>query len=160
MKKKGKAQAAKVPQYIAEADSGEADTYMLLRRMVVVDPVDRSAAASTPLFRVKAKSGKTFRSVTVAQLRKHVRDCAAAIGYPMRKQWGAHSGRIGGATDLAATGKASELLLKAKGIGRRRIFGRIYARMTRRCQLAASRRMHQARGRDLEEIHSGFTQGV
>ena len=159
MKKKGQAQAAKVPQYIAEADGGGADTYMLLRRMVAADPVDPSAAASTPLFRVKAKTGKTYRSVTVAQLRKHVRDCAAAIGYPTRKQWGAHSGRIGGATDLAATGKASELLLKAKGRWASDI-GRIYARMTRRSQLAASRLMHQARGRDLEEIHPGFTQGI
>ena len=159
MKKKGQAQAAKVPQYIAEADGGGADTYMLLRRMVAADPVDPSAAASTPLFRVKARTGKTYRSVTVAQLRKHVRDCAAAIGYPKRKQWGAHSGRIGGATDLAATGKASELLLKAKGRWASDI-GRIYARMTRRSQLAASRLMHQARGRDLEEIHPGFTQGI
>ena len=95
----------------------------------------------------------------MAQLRKHVRDCAAAIGYPKRKQWGAHSGRIGGATDLAATGKASELLLKAKGRWASDI-GKIYARMTRRSQLAASRLMHQARGRDLEEIHPGFTQGI
>ena len=88
---------------------------MLLKRMVDADPVSASEAAATPLFRVKAKTGKTYRSVTVAQLRKHVRDCAAAIGYPKRNQWGAHSGRIGGATDLASTGKASELLLKAKG---------------------------------------------
>ena len=43
-----------------------------------------------------------------------MRDCAAAIGFIVRKKWGAHSGRIGGATDLAATGKASQLLLQAK----------------------------------------------
>ena len=76
-----------------------------------------------------------------------------------RRLWGAHSGRIGGATDLASTGKASELLLKAKGRWASDI-GKIYARMTRRSQLAASRLMHEARGRDLEEIHPGFTQGV
>ena len=38
--------------------------------------------------------------------------------------------------------------------------GRIYARMTRRSQLAASGLMQTARGRDLEELFPGFTQGV
>ena len=103
--------------------------------------------------------GAGYRAITVAQLRKYVRDCAAAIGFIVRKQWGAHSGRIGGATDLAATGKASQLLLQAKGRWASDL-GRIYARMTRRCQLAASRLMHTARGRDLEEIHPDFTQGI
>ena len=159
LKKRGAAACAKVPQYISEADGGGADVYMLLKRMVDADPVSASAAASTPLFRVMAKTGKTRRSITVAQLRKFVRDCAGAIGYGDRRLWGAHSGRIGGATDLASTGKASELLLKAKGRWASDI-GKIYARMTRRSQLAASRLMHEARGRDLEEIHPGFTQGV
>ena len=97
----------------------------------------------------------------MAQLREYVRDCAGAIGYRDCRLWGAHSGRIGGATDLASTGKASEFLLKAKGRWTSDI-GKIYARacMTRRSQLAASRLMHEARGRDLEEIHPGFTQGV
>ena len=80
-----------------------------------------------------------------------------SIGYPVRSQWGAHSGRIGGATDLAATGKSSQLLLQAKGRWASDI-GKIYARMTRRCQLAASRLMQKARGRDLEDIHPGFVQ--
>ena len=35
--------------------------------------------------------------------------------------------------------------------------GRIYARMTRRSQLAASGLMQKARGRDLEELFPGFT---
>ena len=58
------------------------------------------------------------------------------------KEWGAHSLRIGGATDLAAAG-ASPLLLQAKGRWSSDI-GRIYSRMTRKCQLAASKLMHKA----------------
>ena len=76
-----------------------------------------------------------------------------------RSEWGAHSARIGGATDLAATGESSPVLLQAKGRWASDI-GRIYARMTRRSQLAASRLMQEARGRDLEELLPGFTQGV
>ena len=149
----------KVPQYINEADGSGADVYMLLRRMVDADPVPASAAASTPLFRVKARTERTRRFIKVAQMPKFVRDCAGAIGYRDCRLWGAHSGRIGGATDLASTGKASELLLKAKGRWASDI-RKMYARMTRRSQLAASRRMHEARGRDLEDVHPGFTQGV
>ena len=159
-KKRGAALPAKVPQYISEADGGGADVYMLLRRMLAADPVAAGEAATTPLFRVQAKRGSTKHSLTVAQLRKFVRDCASEIGYyTERALWGAHSGRIGGATDLASTGNASELLLKAKGRWASDI-GKIYARMTRRSQLAASRLMHEARGRDLEGIHPGFTQCV
>ena len=158
LKKRGAGLAPKVPQYIQEADGGGADVYMLLRRMVAADPVDSALAATTPLFRLPVARGAGYRAITVAQLRRYVRDCAAAIGFIVRKQWGAHSGRIGGATDLAATGKASQLLLQAKGRWASDL-GRIYARMTRRCQLAASRLMHKARGRDLEEIHPDFTQG-
>lgn len=159
LKKRGAGLAPKVPQYIQEADGGGADAYMLLRRMVEADPVDKIEEATTPLFRVPVAGRQGMRSITVAQLRKYVRDCAGVLGHTLRRQWGAHSARIGGATDLASTGKASQLLLQAKGRWASDI-GRIYARMTRRSQLAASRLMHDARGRDLEEIHPDFTQGV
>ena len=159
LKKRGTAPAAKVPQYVQEADGGGADAYMLLRRMVELDFVPMADRASTPLFRLKARKGKGHRTITVAHLRKFTRDCAAVVGFRDGKQWGAHSARIGGATDLASTGKVSQLLLQAKGRWGSDI-GRIYARMTRRCHLAASRLMHEARGRDLEEIHPDFTQGV
>ena len=39
----------KIPQYIAEADGGGSDTYMLLRRMIELDPVEPALQASTPL---------------------------------------------------------------------------------------------------------------
>ena len=77
----------------------------------------------------------------------------------MIKEVGAHSPRIGGGTDLASTGQASELLLQAKGRWQSDI-GRIYARMTRRMRLAASELMHKARGRDLEELLPSFTQAA
>ena len=51
---------------------------------------------------------------------------------------------------------ASELLLQAKGRWQSDI-GRIYARMTRRMNLAASGFMHKAKGRDLEELLPEFT---
>jgi len=88
-----------------------------------------------------------------AAIHRHVR----ALGYERPEEFGAHSARIGGATDLAATGKASELLLKAKGRWASDI-GKIYSRLTRRALLAASRLMQRARGRDLEELFPTFTQ--
>ena len=158
LKKKGGSNTPKVPQYIAEADGGGSDTYMLLRRMVELDPVAEEQLAATPLFRLQAGAG-CFRCMTVAQLRTFTQNCAMSIGYKVRSHWGAHSGRIVGATDLAATGSASQLLLQAKGRWASDI-GKIYARMTRRSQLAASRLMQKARGRDLEDIHPEFIQSA
>ena len=67
--------------------------------------------------------------------------------------------RIGGATDLVATGGCSEVLLAAKGRWGSDI-GKIYARMTRRAQLAASKLMQSARGRDLEELIPTYSQAA
>jgi hypothetical protein len=71
---------------------------------------------------------------------------------------GAHSFRIGGATELADQG-ASQLLLQAKGQWASDI-GRIYAHMTRRAQLAASRLMQRRGGRDLEELFPAFAEAT
>ena len=97
--------------------------------------------------------------MTVGDVRATVRRYAANIGQGSAAEWGAHSLRIGGATDLSATGKCSPALLAAKGRWASDI-GNIYARMTRKSQLAASRLMHTAHGRDLEEIMPNFTQGA
>ena len=91
-------------------------------------------------------------------MRQTAREYARVLGMPP-EQFGAHSFRIGGATDLVATGQLSELLLQAKGRWQSDI-GRIYARMTRRAHLAASELMHSARGRDLEELLPAFTQAA
>ena len=160
LKKKGAALQPKVPQYIAEHDGSGSDVYYLLRRLVDLDPVRPEDEKRTPLFRQRVKvrgHGMQARHMTVRQLRGAVRAFAAAIGYADTKDWGAHSGRIGGATDLASTGEASALLLRAKGRWASDI-GAIYARLTRRAQLASSRLMQKARGRDLEEIFPEFTQ--
>ena len=159
LKKRGCGIQPKVPQYVAEADGGGSDVYMLLRRMAELDAVPEAEKATTPLFRIAAKGRGAPKAMSVAQLRAFTRNCAARLGYPVRSQWGAHSGRIGGATDLASTGRASQLLLQAKGRWASDI-GRIYARMTRRSQLAASSLMQKARGRDLEELFPRFAQGA
>ena len=143
----------KIPQYIAEHDGGGSDVYMLLRRLEDLDPCAADDRTTTPLFRQTVRVGgrRERRHMTVGQLRGTIRRFAAALGYASRHEWGAHSARIGGATDLAATNQASELLLKAKGRWASDI-GAIYARLTARSLLAASRLMQKARGRDLEEI--------
>jgi len=160
LKKKGAAPQPKVPQYIAEHDGSGSDVYRLLRRLVELDPVRDEDADRTPLFRLRVRirgQGVQQRHMTVRQLRETVRTFAATLGYSDTRAWGAHSGRIGGATDLASTGEASALLLRAKGRWASDI-GAIYARLTRRAQLASSKLMQKAKGRDLEEIYPEFTQ--
>ena len=156
LKKRGAALAPKVPQYVREHDGGGSDTYAALRRLEEHDPIPKEARPTTPLFRRRTASGAA-RHVSVAMLRELVRARMRDIGYNNRNEWGAHSMRIGGATDLASTGDTSPLLLQARGRWASDI-GQIYARMTRRCQLAASGLMQKARGRDLEELLPDFTQ--
>ena len=100
-----------------------ADTYSMLERMEAIDTVPRRHREVTPVFRV----GKA--ALKPARFLKGVRDFAKAAGQNPKK-YGKHSGRIGGATDLADSG-ASPLLLQAKGCWPGDL-GRIYARMTRR----------------------------
>ena len=107
------------------------------------------ARAATPLFR------EDGRPLTTESLRVYARRLRAAAG--QRGRVGAHSFRIGGTTDLADQG-ASQALLQAKGRWASDVY-RIYARMTRRAQLAASRAMQQRGGRDMEELFPSFTQG-
>mgnify|MGYP002631157789 FL=1 len=144
--------AAKVPIILAEGDGGGADTYAALRRMVEVDPCEAGKEHRTPLFRVGGKC------LTVRRLRKFADEVFKAAGQKGRT--GAHAFRIGGATDLADEG-ASQSLLQAKGRWASDI-GRIYARMTRRAQISASKAMQRSGngGRDMEELFPGFTQAA
>jgi hypothetical protein len=140
----------KVPILIAEGDGGGDDTYAALQRMEALQPCHGAARSRTPLF---ARGGKPL---TVEQLRLAARRVWRQAGQSGKV--GAHSMRIGGATDLADRG-ASQALIQAKGRWASDIF-QIYARMTRRAQLAASRSMQQrASGADMEELFPGFTQG-
>ena len=123
--------AEKVPVIIAKHRGGGADAYKMLDRLEKLDPVPEAARASTPLFRRGDK-----RPMRMRDFRAFVKRIAGAAGLPAG-EFGGHSARIGGATDLVAGG-ASPLLLQAKGRWASDI-GRIYARLTRRTQLQASR---------------------
>jgi hypothetical protein len=139
----------KVPILFEEGDGGGDDTYAALRRLVRLDPCEPARTAETPLFRTDG------RPMTTERLRRTARRIFRACG--QRGKVGAHSFRIGGGTDLADQG-ASKALLAAKGRWASDI-AQIYARMTRRAQLAASRAMQSRGGRDMEELFPHFTQG-
>ena len=141
----------KVPLLFEEGDGGGSDTYAALERLHRLDWVPKSERATTPLFRVQGKTLRTDR------LRKLAKTLMRAAGQKLARV-GAHSFRIGGATDLADQ-NASPLLLQAKGRWASDI-GRIYARMTRRAQLAASRLMQQRGARDMEELFPAFAQAA
>ena len=127
-----KSVAEKVPILFAKGDGGIADTYSMLERLEKLDPVPKPERKRTPMFR------RGQKALAPRDFLRGVRDFARASGQKPRK-FGKHSLRIGGATDLADAG-ASPLLLQAKGRWAGDL-GRIYARMTRRSQLATSRTM-------------------
>jgi hypothetical protein len=149
-KRAGQAQP-KVPQMIGDhGDPDGGDAYNALRRLTEarIWPGD---PGTTPLFRNGA--GKP---ISTDQYRALVKRTVLLLGQDP-KHFGAHSTRIGGATDLASTGRASQLLLQAKGRWASDIAA-IYARMTRKQQLAVSDLMYESHGRDLEEIMPEFSQ--
>ena len=148
LKKKGK--VSKIPIIFAEGDHGGADTYWALRELDRIDPVPSKDRAKTPLFRI------TQGPLTQREFSRMVKKIAAILGLDP-ELFGGHSCRIGGATDCA-DGGGSPLLLQAKGRWASDI-GKIYARMTLRAQLSASKLMQKGKGsRDLEDIFPDFTQ--
>ena len=149
IKRTGGELGEKVPILFAEGDGGGDDTYAMLRRLERYDPCPESQRERTPLFRVGGKP------LTTERLRQHAKAIWRAAG--QTGSVGGHSFRIGGATDLADQG-ASQALLQAKGRWASDI-GQIYARMTQRAQLAASKAMQRRGGRDMEELFPRFTQG-
>ena len=84
------------------------DAHAEISEMLRLDPVARSAAADTPMFR-RADGG----AFTVAQLRDIVKALMRAVGEP-EDEFGAHSLRIGGATALFAAG-ADPVHIKTMG---------------------------------------------
>jgi hypothetical protein len=148
LKKRGGAQQ-KLPQFIYEQESPEEwEPYRALRRLA---DIRKGAASSAPLF--TARNGARM---TTARFRALVKRYARMLGWDP-KEAGAHSPCIGGATEYAATGKVSQLLLEAKGRWSSDVAA-IYARMTRRLHQAASDLMFQAKGRDLEELIPEYVQ--
>jgi len=149
LKKRGKAQAAKVPIVFAEYDGGGSDTYAALRRLEQFDPVSPGARAFTPLFR-----RKRGEPLTQSAFRNVIKKIAAVLGFDPRR-FGGHSPRIGGATDI---GDLNPLMLQAKGRWGSDIAS-IYNRLTRRGLVKASRAMQDKTfHRDMEEIYSEFAQ--
>lgn len=160
LKKKGSRPPPPVPQYILEHDGGGSDAYSALRRLVELDPVPLTRQSGTPLFRVARGRGGARVALSTSRFRSWIRHLASEVlGMGDKREWGAHSARIGGATDLASTGRMSRVLLMAKGRWASDI-GQIYARMTRRAHLAASELMQRAKGRDLEELLPDFVQAA
>ena len=150
LKKRRGQQQQKLPQFIAEQPGEDWEPYQALRRLA--EDLDGSGhAASQPLF-----SGRGNKGITTGQYRALLKRYARMLGFDP-KDFGAHSTRIGGAIDLTAQGGCSQLILEGKGRWSSDI-GKIYARMTRRMQLAASDMMHAARGRDLEELMPEFVE--
>ena len=141
-KRRGEAEP-KLPQFIQEqVEPADWEPYRALARLA---QALQHEPASTPLF-----TGAKGQRMTTARFRALIKRYAGYLGWD-RKEAGAHSPRIGGAAEYAASGEVSELLLQARGRWSSDI-ARIYARMTRRAHLAASDLMFNARGRDLEEL--------
>ncbi|KAL1498545.1 hypothetical protein AB1Y20_008417 [Prymnesium parvum] len=161
LKKHSKLGATKVPQYIVQHDGRGDDAYMMLRRLFDLDAVPEEQVKTTPLFRRRPKSRKSSAPVhmTVPMMRALVRSrMKALMGETAMQHWGAHSCRIGGATDLSASPGASPLLLQARGRWASDV-AKIYNRQTRQALLEASSMMYGAgKGRDLEELIPDFVQ--
>ena len=107
-----------------------------------------SRAATTPLFR-----GQGGRGLSCRAFKALVKRVAAGLGFDPA-EFGAHSPRIGGATDIS---DKSPLLLQAKGRWAGDL-GAIYSRLTRRGLVRASKAMQRRGGRDMEELHAAFAQ--
>ena len=152
IKKRAGAHTEKVPIMVAEHDGGGSDCYAALRRLAEGDP----QPAGAPLFTSTDRRGRR-QAMTTAAFRALVKSIARGLGYDP-KHFAAHSGRIGGAIDLADQ-NAPMLLIQAKGRWASDI-AKIYCRMTRRSQLAASRLMQGSGARDCEEIFPTYTQAA
>ena len=147
LKKRG--HQVKLPQFIYEQQTPEEwEPYRALRRLS--DAIG-DGPGEAPLF-----TGSTGAPMTTARFRALNKRYARLLGWDP-KEAGAHSPRIGGASEYASTGQASQLLLEARGRWSSDVAS-IYARMTRRMHMLGSDLMFQARGRDLEELIPEFVQ--
>ena len=146
-KRRGQAQP-KLPQFIVEQEQPEEwEPYAALRRLA--ETLDSEGVGpEAPLF--TAAHGKPM---TTPRFRAQTKWLAALDGHDP-KEFGAQSSRIGGATDVAPGG---EMLLQAKGRWASDI-GKIYSRMTRRAQIAASDIMFGSHSKDLEELFPDFAE--
>ena len=98
------------------------DPVRLMMRMIALDPMPASEAATTPLFR------RLGRCITVRKVRGMVQRLMACLGLDPRR-FGAHSLRIGGATAALAAGM-SAATIRAAGRWSSDIY-MIYCRLSR-----------------------------
>ena len=106
LKKKRGMQQPPLPQFIArQSEPEEWEPYMALKRLAEALGSDPEALLFT------AAGGKPM---TTARFRAIIKNLVKLLRLA-EKEFGAHSPRIGGATDLMSKGECSEILLEAKG---------------------------------------------
>ena len=133
--------------------------YELLRASFEEDTrlLGEAAARASPVFRRTARGGaeSAYATTDVAQLVKAV---AAAAGDDP-SQFGAHSARIGGASDYRdlVGDEVARRVLKARGRWRGDIY-QVYARSNVEESLAASAGVGSVATRDIESIFAGYTE--
>ena len=123
---------------IAEGDGSQTDAYAWLERLVAIDPVPESLAASTPLFRDHRRGAPSNATIT-----SWVQGVADAAGEGLDSRFfKGRSLRIGGATELHAAG-ANELTIALLGRWSSDC-ARLYTRASQSQVLALSRMMSRA----------------
>lgn len=152
-----KQHAEKIPQIIKYIPAeGEWQPYLALKRFVTAS---KRAHVSNEmnLFALPNKKGNN-KVISVESFRQTVRQLAANLQLPAN-QFGAHSCRIGGATDLFADNQSDDIIVALQNRGRwASDVYKIYVRITRRSHLHTSQLMFAAGGRSLEELIPSFVQ--
>ena len=96
LKKSGGDSHPKIPQFIAEKPGEPWEPYAALARLAAAQAND-GRGPTAPLF-----EAAQHRPLTTSRFRGLIKAYAKLLGF-QTKEFGAHSARIGGATDLAAT---------------------------------------------------------
>ena len=147
----------KIPQLIEYIHQyGDWQPYVSLKRLCKLAKGSK-APADAPLFMTRKRRG-TYAPISVADFRCIVRRYARMLQLPP-EEFGAHSMRIGGATDLFSSNASNDITVIVQHRGRwSSDIYKIYTRITRRAHLSASRMMFEGEGRSMEEIMPSFTQ--
>ena len=149
--------AQKIPQLIEYmSGQGEWQPYEALERLCNLARTS-NAPPTAPLFTMRARRG-TYKPISVDGFRQIIRRFAQLLQLPAR-EFGAHSCRIGGATDLFSNNATKDIAVIVQNKGRwSSDIWKIYARLTRRDHLHASRMMFSNSGRSMEELIPNYTQ--
>ena len=147
----------KIPQVIKYIpDEGEWQPYLALRRLAKI--LKKSELShSTSMFMLPGRKD-ALKVISIEQFRQIIRQLAGLL-QQQTTHFGAHSCRIGGATDLFSDSRSKdiEVVLRNRGRWASDVY-RIYVRITRRAHLHASHSMFAAGGRSMEELLPSFAQ--